>query len=225
MADREGSKRIEEKHSLAIRWLHWLHFPILFTMIWSGILIYWADSRPGQGAGHFYGTWLFPDWIYTNALYRWDHRLAEGMAWHFLFMWLFAANGLAYVLFLTISGQWRSLWPRRAALREAWEVILHGLRIRREAPTPLKYNAAQQMAYLGVILMGAGSLATGLAIYKPTQLSWPKGLGGYEVARWLHFWLTIGLLVFFAIHVVQVVRAGWNNFRSMITGKEVTERV
>ena len=36
--------RIERKHPLAIRWMHWVNFPVLFTMIWSGILIYWNDS-------------------------------------------------------------------------------------------------------------------------------------------------------------------------------------
>jgi thiosulfate reductase cytochrome b subunit len=46
-------------------------------------------------------------------------------------------------------------------------------------------------------------------------------LGGYEMARWLHFWLTMGFCGFFVIHVVQVVLAGWNNFRSMVSGYEI----
>ena len=36
--------RLDRKHPLAIRWMHWVNFPVLFTMIWSGILIYWNDS-------------------------------------------------------------------------------------------------------------------------------------------------------------------------------------
>jgi thiosulfate reductase cytochrome b subunit len=67
--------------------------------------------------------------------------------------------------------------------------------------------------------MGAGSLLTGLAIYKPTQLHTITALlGGYEMARWLHFLLTIGYVGFFLVHVTQVIRAGWNNFRAMIVG-------
>jgi thiosulfate reductase cytochrome b subunit len=46
-------------------------------------------------------------------------------------------------------------------------------------------------------------------------------LGGYAWARWEHFLLTMGYLVFFVIHISQVVRAGWNNFRAMVTGYEV----
>jgi thiosulfate reductase cytochrome b subunit len=39
--------------------------------------------------------------------------------------------------------------------------------------------------------MGAGSLVTGLAIYKPTQLAWLTNLlGGYAWARGEHFALT-----------------------------------
>nr|MDQ2732266.1 thiosulfate reductase [Armatimonadota bacterium] len=45
--------------------------------------------------------------------------------------------------------------------------------------------------------------------------------GGYGMARFIHFWLTIGYVVFFLIHVVQVAKTGWNNFRAMITGYEV----
>lgn len=238
--------RIEEKHPLAIRWFHWLNFPILFTMIWSGFLIYWAVSAPGQLAGQFYRIgWgnftllrLFPEWLYRpevhgfgvraaapdgHPLYQMDHRLAEGMGWHFFFMWLFTINGLIYVIYTVVSGQWRYLVPNRNSLKEAWQVVLHDLRIRKE-PLPLrKYNGAQQIAYTSVVLMGLGSLVTGVAIYKPTQLSWPVPLGGYPVARFLHFWLMMGFLLFFLIHILQVIRAGWNNFRAMLTGKELVK--
>ena len=74
----------------------------------------------------------------------------------------------------------------------------------------------------GVILLGAGSLVTGLAIYKPTQLAWLTSLlGGYAWARGEHFALTIGYVLFFIIHIAQVTRAGWNNFRAMVTGYEL----
>jgi thiosulfate reductase cytochrome b subunit len=46
-------------------------------------------------------------------------------------------------------------------------------------------------------------------------------LGGYETARMFHFTLTVLYLIFFALHVWQVIVAGWNNFRSMVSGWEV----
>src|SRR5205807_5832659 len=136
--------------------------------------------------------------------------------------WLLAINGLAYVVYTLVSGEWRHLLPNRHTLREAWHVVLHDLRLRKEPPPRAKFNGAQRLAYTGVILMGAGSLATGLAIYKPTQLAWLTSLlGGYEWARFWHFALTIGYVLFFVIHITQVIRAGWNNFRAMVTGYEL----
>jgi thiosulfate reductase cytochrome b subunit len=41
------------------------------------------------------------------------------------------------------------------------------------------------------------------------------------MARWEHFWITMGFIGFFVIHVTQVVLAGWNNFRSMVSGLEI----
>ena len=70
--------------------------------------------------------------------------------------------------------------------------------------------------------MGLGSLITGLAIYKPTQGHiFTSLLGGYEMAHWMHFWLTMGYVGFFLVHIAQVVRAGWNNFRAMVIGDEL----
>jgi hypothetical protein len=46
-------------------------------------------------------------------------------------------------------------------------------------------------------------------------------LGGYEWARAEHFILTILFVLFFVLHVIQVILAGWNNFRSMVTGLDV----
>jgi thiosulfate reductase cytochrome b subunit len=41
------------------------------------------------------------------------------------------------------------------------------------------------------------------------------------MARWEHFLLVIGYVLFFAVHIAQVIRAGWNNFRAMVTGYEL----
>jgi hypothetical protein len=44
-------KRLEEKHPLAIRWFHWISFPLLSLMIWSGLLVYWANDAYRVGWG------------------------------------------------------------------------------------------------------------------------------------------------------------------------------
>ncbi len=215
------TKKIVRKHPLAIRWFHWFNFPVLGIMIWSGLLIYWANDVYKIGFGDRTLLKFFPDSFY-KAL-NVPFRLSEGMAYHFIFMWLFFLNGIAYVLYTIISGEWRSLVPNRRSFKEAWQVLLHDVRIRKTAPPVQgKYNSAQKIAYTAIIIMGIGSVLTGLAIYKPVQLEWLCTLfGGYKMARILHFALTIGYVLFFLIHIIQVLLAGWNNFRAMITGFEV----
>jgi thiosulfate reductase cytochrome b subunit len=200
--------------------MHWVNVPVLAIMIWSGLLIYWANDvyevRVG-GAKLFH---FFPDWFYRA--FNLEHGLAVGMAYHFTFMWFFAANGFLYVLYTFVSGEWRHLLPNRRTPREAWNVVLHDIGVHKGPLPRAKFNGAQRFAYTGVVLMGAGSLLTGLAIYKPTQLAWLTNLlGGYSWARAEHFTLTVGYVLFFVIHIAQVIRAGWNNFRAMVTGYEL----
>ena len=214
-------KKIVKKHPLAIRWFHWINFPVQGIMIWSGLLIYWANDVYKIGFGSTTLLKFFPTSFY-KAL-NVPYRLSEGMAYHFMFMWLFFLNGIAYVLYTIISGEWRDLVPKKNSFKQAFQVLLHDLHIRKTAPAIIgKYNAAQRIAYTAIIVMGIGSILTGLAIYKPVQLGWLCAiLGGYKFARILHFALTIGYVLFFLIHIFQVIRAGWNNFRAMITGFEV----
>jgi len=213
-------KKIVKKHPLAIRWFHWFNFPVLAVMIWSGLLIYWANDVYAIKIGDKEIIKFFPQSFY-DAL-NLPFRLAEGMAFHFVFMWLFFLNGIFYVLYTAISGEWKYLLPDKNSFRESWHVILHELKIRKIAPQSKKYNAAQRISYTAIILMGIGSVITGIAIYKPVQFGWLCSIcGGYEAARLEHFILTIGYCLFFIVHIAQVIRAGWNNFRGMVTGFEV----
>ncbi len=184
-------------------------------------MIYWANDVYRVGLGNVTVFHFFPAWLYK--LLRLDHRLADGMAVHFFFAWIFVVNGILYAAYVLLSGQWRMIVPDRKAFVQALQVTLHDLGLRKDAPPQGKYNGAQKIAYTGISLMGIGSTLTGLAIYKPAQLAWLTTiLGGYEMARWEHFLLTIGFLGFFFVHIAQVVRAGYNNFRAMVTGFELT---
>jgi thiosulfate reductase cytochrome b subunit len=200
--------------------MHWINFPVLFLMIWSGLLIYWANSVYRVGFGRFTLFQFFPDRFF-NFLGA-GHRLAEGMALHFFFMWFFAINGLVYVLYTFKSGEWRYLLPNRKSFSEGIQVMLHDLHLSKRHPPPRKFNGAQQIAYTSVILVGPGSVLTGLAIYRPVQFAWLSSLlGGYAWARWEHFCFAVGYCLFFVVHVAQVIKAGWNNFRAMVTGYEL----
>ena len=225
----QASIRVERKHLLAIRWMHWINFPVLFIMMWTGLLIYWNDSDNAYryphriyriGLGRFTLFRFFPDWFYK--LLHVPYHVTQGLGYHSFFLWVFAINGIAYVLYTWLSGEWRFMIPERQSLRQAIQVTLVDLHLRKGLPEQTKYNGAQRIAYSSVIVMGAAMVLTGAAIWKPTSLHWLTSmLGGYEMARWLHFWITMAFLGFFFIHVAQVALAGWNNFRSMVSGLEV----
>ena len=147
-------KRLEPKHPLAIRWFHWINFPVLMLMMWSGLLIYWANDVYRIGLGKWTLLHFFPQEFYDK--FHIPFHLAEGMAWHFTFAWIFAINGLLYVTFLAFSGRMAPAHSRRKTLGEAVQVVLHDLKIRKQPLPRRKFNGAQRIAYSGVIVMGAG---------------------------------------------------------------------
>ena len=130
--------RLELKHPLPIRCLHWINFPVLTVMIWSGLLIYWANDVYEIKAGGKVWFHFFPDWFYDSLGV--PSHLARGMAWHFAFMWLFAINGLLYVTYTIASGEWRHLIPNRSTFAEVWHVVLHDLHLTRRPLPRRKFN-------------------------------------------------------------------------------------
>ncbi len=220
----DGSERTAKlKHTRASRWMHWINFPVLTIMIWSGMRIYWADLQDPFAVG--VGDLDFEFWPKAlNQKLGLKSVLARGMAFHFTFGWFFALNGLAYGLYLWRSGEWRQLIPERGSWKDSTQVFLHDIGIGRSKPLPpqARYNGAQRITYTLVLFMGAVVVLTGFAIYKPTQLSpLTRLFGGYEWARGIHFATTIGFLIFFVIHILQVLRSGFSNFASMVTGYEL----
>ena len=191
-------------------------------MIYSGLLIYWAYDPYRIGIGRLTLFHFFPDWFYN--LTGVSQQLALGMAIHFAFAWLFTINGAAYIIYTFVSGEWRGLMPNRRSFKDAVQVAKHELGFKVSLPPQGRYNAAQRITYSAIILMGGLSILTGIAIYKPAQLHWLAAMfGGYQWARWEHFWLTMGYVAFFVIHIAQVIRAGWANLRSMIGGYDLVD--
>jgi len=134
---------LELKHLRAIRWFHWINFPLLAIMIWTGMWIYWASDIYEVDYGDTTIIHFFPDSVYSAL--GWTHKLAPGMAWHFFFMWLFAINGFLYVSYTVISGEWRKLIPERSSFRDAMQVTLYDIGLRKQLPTQGKYNGAQRL--------------------------------------------------------------------------------
>ncbi|QKO11952.1 hypothetical protein HAT91_00259 [Dickeya solani] len=131
-------------------------------------------------------------------------------------MWLLVGNGLLYVLWSLCSGHWRQHWlPLTPA--SLWRDIRLVLtfRLRHES---YQYNAIQKLMYFGVITLGVLLVLSGLAIWKPVQLQGlVTVLGGFAIARYVHFFAMAGIGLFVVIHVLMVLivpRTLW----AMLTG-------
>lgn len=218
--------RIEERHSLAVRWMHWINFPLLTIMIWSGLMIYWADSVDLSvlehrvyrvGAGDFTLFRFFPDWFYS--IFRLNNHFTRGLSFHALVMWPFIINGVAYVLYLAISGEWRRIVLGVRDFRQLARTVLDDLLNRETSAHGEMYSGAQRIAYTLVLIVGAICVLSGIAIWKPTSLPLATAMmGGYRAARLIHFWTTIAFCTFICIHLFQGVRAGWARLQSIVTG-------
>jgi len=215
----------QKKHPLALRWMHWLNFPLLMIMMFSGMRIYWADLQDPYAIG--IGGWqlfeFWPDGV--NSALQLERKLASGIAFHLNFGWFFVLNGVAYVVYLSRRGEWRHIVPDVQSIRDSRKTVAHDLHLSKDKPVQGKYNPAQQITYSLVILISALLVLSGFAIYRSGQLAWLEAaFGGYDFARFVHFSCTILLLLFFFVHIVQVMRAGWANFASIITGYRLGRR-
>jgi thiosulfate reductase cytochrome b subunit len=190
-------------HPLWVRITHWINAVAVVVMIGSGWEVYNASPLFG---------FEFPRSITIGG---W---LAGALRWHFAAMWLLAVNGLVYVLLGLLTGRFR----RRLLPVRPGEVLADtrlALRGRLVHDDLTVYNAIQKLAYIGVIVASVVIVLSGLAIWKPVTL-WrlTELFGGYEAARYVHFFAMAAIVGFFVVHVVMAFVVP-KALRAMITGR------
>jgi thiosulfate reductase cytochrome b subunit len=190
-------------HPLVVRITHWINALAILMMIFSGWRIYNASPL---------FQFSFPNGL---TLGGW---LAGALQWHFAAMWLLILNGVVYLTYGIASGHFmRKLLPLRP--RDVVRDVLDAFRGRLAHEDLSVYNAAQRAAYLGVIACGIALVVSGVAIWKPVQLQELTALlGGYEVARRVHFIAMALLALIVTVHVVMVLLVP-RTFPTMITGR------
>jgi thiosulfate reductase cytochrome b subunit len=190
-------------HPLWVRITHWINAAAMLVMILSGWRIYNASPL---------FDFDFPDGI---TLGGW---LAGALLWHFAAMWVLVINGVVYLALGFLTGRFRRrLVPLRAG--EVVSSVKDALTLRLAHDDVSTYNAAQKLLYIGVILAGMLVVASGLSIWKPVQLWWLAALfGGYDTARFVHFFAMSAIVGFLAIHVLLALIVP-KSLRAMITGR------
>jgi thiosulfate reductase cytochrome b subunit len=175
-------------HPLWVRVSHWINALAMVIMIGSGWEIYNASPLFG---------FTFPR---TITIGGW---LAGALLWHFAAMWLLVVNGIIYVALGIATGRFRrKLLPIRP--REVVGDLKSALQGRLAHDDLSVYNAVQRLLYLGVILAGIVIVLSGLSIWKPVQMQELTALfGGYDAARYVHFFAMASIVGFVVVHVVM----------------------
>ncbi|WP_460154536.1 cytochrome b/b6 domain-containing protein [Pseudomonas sp. S3_G06] len=194
--------RQKKLHPWPVRLTHWLNAACMVCMFMSGWAIYNASPL---------FSFRFPVSLTVGG---W---LGGALAWHFAFMWLLLINGAIYVLYGLASRHFkRELLPIGiAALKHD---LTDALRFRLVHEKGV-YNAVQRLMYWIVLAAGVLIVISGVAIWKPVQLQELVALlGGYDVARYVHFAAMAMIAAFVVIHLVLVILVP-KTLVPMITGR------
>ena len=191
-------------HPRWVRITHWINALAMFVMIGSGWQIY--DASP------LFDFLNFPPAL---ALGGW---LAGALLWHFAAMWLLVINGIVYVTLGFATGRFRrKLLPiRPRAVLGDFFAALHG-RLSHDDLTV--YNSVQRLLYAGVLAAGVVIVLSGLSIWKPVQFKYLTVLfGGYDTARYVHFFAMAAIVAFLTIHIVLALIVP-KSLRAIILGR------
>jgi thiosulfate reductase cytochrome b subunit len=195
-----------------VRLAHWALAIALPVLAMSGlqILLAFPAFGPKLPPGSFLAV---PRW---SALGGW---LAGGIQWHFTFMWLFLGAGAIYVVYQLASGNWRQVIVSRRDLPGVVPMLRHYLRGAPKPSSACTYNPLQKLAYTAVVALLLLQALSGLALWRPVQLSFLVSvMGGFQGVRIVHFAAMCGLLAFVPVHLVMVALAGWRNLKRMLVG-------
>ena len=186
-----------------LRVLHWTNAFAMVLMIMSGWQIYNASP-------------LF-DFRFSPSITL-GGWLAGALLWHFAAMWLLMVNGLIYLVLGFVTGRFR-----KKLLPITPEGVISDTRAALTGKLShddlTKYNQVQKLLYAGVIIIGILIVLSGLAIWKPVQLQYLTALfGGYDAARYVHFFCMAGIVAFMVVHVALALLVP-KSLRAMIIGR------
>jgi Ni/Fe-hydrogenase b-type cytochrome subunit len=208
----ETVARAAYEHPLVVRVCHWANAVSLFVMVGSGLQIFRAF--PSFGAKIPQKDLL--NWPKSFAIGGW---LGGALQWHLTFMWIYIVTGLIYLGYQICSGNFRQVLFTPRDIPGVWPMVKYYFFSGPKPEAREAYNPLQKQAYTTAIVLGALSVLTGLAVWKPVQLSWLAWMmGGFHWARLWHFLGMWAMLGFVFGHLVMVALHGWNNFVSMLTG-------
>src|SRR4029450_6825144 len=138
----------------------------------------------------------FPSWLTVPGYYS----LASGRRWHFFFGWLFALNGLLYVIYNLAVGHMRKFFFTLKDAAKVPAMIAYSLHLKKHSPQEGEYNPLQKMAYTSVfVILTPLVLLSGMAMSPQLNvaLNWlPAMFGGRQSAPGNPFLLVLWVFFF-----------------------------
>jgi len=213
----QGTPAGSPRHHWVVRVTHWVNVVALSLMVGSGLRIfnaYPAFARKGETFCCYpFEGMAIPSWLTFGG---W---LAGARQWHFAMMWVLVVNGLIYMAWVYLHGEWRDLVPRRGDLRDSVEMVKYYAFVRKDHPRQGKHNALQKAAYFALPWIALLTVVSGIAIWKPVQFAGLTDLlGGYTWARYWHFVSMVAVVAIAVGHVFMVFAVDPYALRSMTTG-------
>lgn len=233
------------RHSKIVRICHWINAVAFVGLCYTGMQIlldypalFWGKAGYMGHSSEVHLSELGLDLTYnTYGSYTLNILGLEfpgdrewGRYNHFFYAWLFALNGIVYVVCNLVNRHFKNrMVPEKKELTlqhllsEIWG---HMLFRKPKGEEARKYNTLQKITYLIVIFILCPLIVlTGLAQSPGFVSAFPivhEIFDGRQTARTLHV-ISMALLIFFMlVHVFQVFVAGFiNEMRSMITGRFV----
>lgn len=177
-------------HPLWLRCCHWVNVVAVAGMLFSGWRIYNASP-------------LFP--FTFPAQFTLGGWLGGALQWHFAMMWVLILNGVIYIVLGVFTGRFLNKLFPLSFQQFKYEFIqsLHGKLMHADLR---QYNMIQKFAYLTLLLDGVGLVISGMVLWKPFQFPvLSMILGGYESARYIHFFSMSAMALFIIIHLLMVL--------------------
>ncbi len=232
-----------------LRITHYVNFFFIILLVRSGLQIladhprlYWnVHCTPGTEWLRLTpvevptdGLWTAKDdsrylspWI---GLPGYRHTIGMARHWHFLSVLFWVGNGVAFVVLLFATDQWKRLVPNSwQIVPDAWAIFVHYATFHLP-PEPngfYHYNALQQLAYFGVVFVLAPlAILTGPSMSPAltNRFRWyPKLPGNRQIGRSLHFLVMCAFVLFLVGHVIMVAITGFvRNMNHIVVGTDDT---
>jgi Ni/Fe-hydrogenase 1 B-type cytochrome subunit len=184
----------KQRHSPAVRLLHWIYAPALIVGALSGFYITCPRRRSG----------------FKN--------MDSARKTHFISMYFLAFAYLARVYYGWITGSQRDIIPRKQDIASAPRFLKYELFLNKNKPESHKYNPLKMLEFCVLALLIPVQAVTGLALYKPGS-GWrtPLETSGLNRLRKAHYLTALGIASLAAQHIYFALTDDLKILKSIFT--------